>query len=136
MCDCDGNLELIRRRSRLRSNSSCGHQTNPFEATRKGGHKSSYKMNGFVSSTRDTSHLNVAHNVARITGHDRRLFAAVANKTPEWTTRKQARDNAFVRVSFFFPVYYYYPPRRCLLPRYERRIGSSWLAHKQRITAR
>lgn len=58
-------------------------------------------MNGFVPSTRDTSHLNAAHDVARIAGHDRRLFAAVANKTPEWTTRKPARDNAFVRVSFF-----------------------------------
>lgn len=59
-------------------------------------------MNGFVPSTRDTSHLNATHDVARIAGHDRRLFAVVANKTPEWTTRKQARDNAFVRVSFFF----------------------------------
>lgn len=45
-------------------------------------------MNGFVPSTRDTSHLNTAHDVARIAGHDRRLFAAVANKTWEWTTRK------------------------------------------------
>jgi len=61
-------------------------------------------MNGFVPSRHDTSHLNVAHDVAWITEHDRRLFAAVANKTSEWTTRKQARDNAFVRVSFFFPA--------------------------------
>lgn len=45
-------------------------------------------MNGFVPSTRDTSHLNAAHDVARIARHDRRLFAAVANKTWEWTTRK------------------------------------------------
>ena len=59
-------------------------------------------MNGFVPLTCDTSHLNAAHDVARIAGHDRRLFAAVTNKTPEWTTRKQARDNAFVRLSFFF----------------------------------